>query len=87
MANTKIEKADQGLGRIVSMMRNPQFKNALEKIDTDPGARAEAKANAKEFFRRNGAHVDDELQVEVKDGTWSIYIHFPPFVSVQYTFD
>jgi hypothetical protein len=86
MPNDKIEKADQSFGRLVSLMRSPQFKNAVKKIDSDPQALDAAVKDPKGFLTSQQVQVDNDMDVKITKGTWSICLNLG-IVSVCYAFD
>jgi hypothetical protein len=73
MPNDKIEQADQSFGRLVSLMRSPQFKNAVKKIDSDPQALDAAVKDPKGFLTSQQVQVDNDMDVKItKGGSWSL---------------
>jgi hypothetical protein len=86
MPNDKIEQADQSFGRLVSLMRSPQFKNAVKKIDSDPQALDAAVKDPKGFLTSQQVQVDNDMDVKITKGTWSICLNLG-IVSVCYAFD
>jgi hypothetical protein len=68
----KIDKVDKNLGRLVGTMRSQKFKDAAREIETDPQALQEAKSNPKKFLKDRNVHIDDDMDIEVTSGSWSI---------------
>lgn len=64
-----VDKVDQSFGRLVSLIRSPELKNALRKINSDSKAFGEAMRDPKGFFKSQSVQIDDDIEVTVTKGS------------------
>ncbi len=86
MTKDRIQQANQDLDRVVDFVKSSAFQDAIKKVDSDPKALEAATRDAKSFLEQQRVQVDDDMTVEVTQGTWKICVSVG-FISVCYIFD